>query len=116
MILKGLGVSKGTVTGKVRIIKNFDDHEKFEEGDILVTRLTDPTMIALMNKAGAIVCEIGGITSHPSIVSRELGIPCVVAASDATILLKDGETVVVDGEAGTIHKDEGSEWRLKWQN
>ncbi|MBS3121936.1 hypothetical protein J4434_03580 [Candidatus Woesearchaeota archaeon] len=109
-IAKGIGVSAGKVRGRVRIIKNFDDHKKFNEGDILVTHITDPTMVMLMNKASGIVCNIGSITSHPSIVSREMGIPCIVSAKcietgkPATEILNDEDIVEICGETGNIHK------------
>jgi len=102
-ILKGLGASPGQVQGQVKIIKESKNHPSFQEGDILVTRITDPTMVILMSKAGAIVCDIGGMTSHPSIVSREMGIPCVVATKKATRVLRDGIVVKVDGGKGVIY-------------
>ncbi|MEK6868218.1 MAG: PEP-utilizing enzyme, partial [Nanoarchaeota archaeon] len=80
IIAKGLGVSNGTVKGKVKIINGFGDQRSFEEGSILVTHITDPTMVPIMNTAAGIICDIGGITSHPAIVSRELGIPCIASA------------------------------------
>ncbi len=103
--LTGQGTSQGTATGKCRLVE--DHTAAFSEGDILVTRITNPGMVTLMGKAAAIVCDIGGLTSHPSIVSRELGIPCVVSAKDAagkpaTAVLKDGMRVKVDGEAGIV--------------
>lgn len=67
--------------------------------------MTDPTMVPMMMKAAGIICEIGGMTSHPSIVSRELGIPCIVAVADAMQLLKDGETISMDGETGEIRDE-----------
>lgn len=97
-----MGTSTGNVQGKVRIIKSSKDHALFEEGDILVTRLTDPTMVPLMAKAGGIICEVGGMTSHPSIVSRELGIACIVAVKQATELLKNGQVITMDGKSGEI--------------
>ncbi len=109
-IAKGLGVSQGKIRGKVRIIKDFDDHENFIEEEILVTHLTDPTMVPIMNRASAIVCNIGGLTSHPSIVSREMGIPCVVSAKCAetgkeiTEILNNGDLIEICGETGMIHK------------
>ncbi len=103
-ILRGIAASEGRVRGKVKIIESAEDHFKFREGDVLVTRITDPTMTLLMNRSVAIVCDIGGITSHPSIVSREMGIPCVVNAKEATKKLKDGMEIVVDGDKGIIYE------------
>jgi pyruvate,water dikinase len=101
-ILEGMGVSAGTVTGVVRVVQGAEDEENFQDGEILVTRLTDPTMVLMMNKAAAIVCDIGGMTSHPSIISRELGIPCVVATKEATTKLTTGQTITVNGSTGEI--------------
>jgi len=106
-ILTGLGVSKGTARGKVRIIENPQDND-FQEGEILVTHLTNPEMVIMMGKAAGIICNIGGMTSHPSIVSREMGTPCIVSAKSedkrkATEVLKDGMTVEVNGETGEVH-------------
>ena len=103
-ILKGIGVSVGVVKGKVRIVEGTKDASSFNEGDILVTEITDPTMVIMMSKAGAMVTDIGGMTSHPAIVSRELGIPCVVNTKEATKILKDGDLIEVDGEKGIIKK------------
>ncbi len=108
-IAHGIGVSKGKVNGKVRIIRNDPDHASFEEGDILVTRITDPTMVPLMNKAAGIICDIGGLTSHPSIVARELGIACIVSAKcvqtgkPITEILNNGQRIKICGESGEIY-------------
>jgi len=101
-ILKGLGVSAGKVTGKVRIAKAGKHDDSFGEGEILVTEITDPRMVLMMNKASAIICDIGGITSHPSILARELGIPCVVNTKDSTKKLKTGQEVMIDGTTGEV--------------
>ena len=103
-ILEGMGVSKGKVKGRARIIKDFDDHKNFNEGDILITRLTSPDMVPIMNKAAGIICDMGGLTSHPSIVSREMGIPCIVNAKRATELIKEGNLIQMCGESGEIYK------------
>lgn len=102
-ILTGVAASAGVAEGNVKIVSGAADMPRFEEGDILVTRITDPTMVMMMSRAAAIVCDIGSITSHPSIVSRELGIPCVVNTKEGTIVLKDGQRVRVDGTKGEIH-------------
>jgi len=116
-VLQGLGVSKGKVKGTVKIIKNFDEHPEFNEGDILVTRITDPTMVPMMNKAAGIICEIGGLTSHPSVLSRELGIPCIVSVKDVMKILKDGDIIHMCGESGIIEHISSKlkeSWRLRW--
>ena len=104
VILTGMGVSKGVAEGVVKLVKDSKDSERFEEGDVLVTYITDPTMVAIMAKAAAIVCDIGGVTSHPSIVSREMGIPCVVATKNGTEVLSEGMRIEVNGETGEIKK------------
>lgn len=102
MILKGIGTSAGEVVGEVCIIESAKDSGKFKSGQILVTKITDPTMVMMMNEAVAIVCDIGGMTSHPSIISRELGIPCVVATKNATTVLTDDLKIKVNGKTGEI--------------
>lgn len=102
MLFQGLGVSQGTARGPVRHVTGIEDADRFQSGDILVTRITDPTMVSMMAKAGAIVCEVGGLTSHPSIVSREMGTPCVVRVGNGLSALKEGVIVEVDGSAGTV--------------
>ena len=101
-ILKGIAASPGIAQGVVKIVKGHEDTDSFKEGYILVTRITDPTMVIMMGKAKAIVCDIGGITSHPAIVSREMGIPSVVGTQLATKKLKDGMQIEVDGAGGEI--------------
>lgn len=108
-IAQGLGVSKGKVQGRACVINQSSDFEKFEEGMILVTHLTDPTMVPLMSKASGIVCNIGGLTSHPSIVSREMGIPCIVSAKciqsgkKITDIVNHGDVIQICGEKGEVH-------------
>jgi len=103
IILKGIGASAGEVEGKVKLIKDLNCSScDFKEGDILVAKITNPAMI--ISKAGAIITDIGGITSHPAIVARELGIPCVVGTEEATKVLKDGMNIRVDGKKGVIYK------------
>lgn len=104
ILLKGMGASPGNVEGTARLFHSGDDPSSFNDGDILVTTITDPTMVQVMAKAGAIVCDIGSIASHPSIVSRELGIPCVVNTKEATKKLKDGMNIKVDGKKGEIYE------------
>lgn len=102
-ILSGVGVSAGVAEGVVRIVRDVEDTDAFTEGDILVTRITDPAMVSMMSDAAAIVCDIGGMTSHPSIISRELGIPCVVNTKTGTSTLTDGMRVRVDGTKGEVY-------------
>jgi len=107
MCLRGLGVSPGVVEGRVRIIRSIADYERFEKGDILVTHITNPSMVILMNKAAGIICDIGNVMSHPSIIAREMGRPCIVSARDeqgnpATRVLREGDRIRMDGGSGKI--------------
>ncbi len=103
LILKGMATSPGIVEGTAKLFSLGDDAKLFNEGDILVTTLTDPTMVQAMIKAKAIVTDIGGMTSHPAILSREMGIPCVVNTKEATTIIKDGMRIIVDGAKGEIY-------------
>ncbi len=102
MLMKGIGSSPGKTTGKVKIILSKHDWPQFKQGNILVTHITDPTMVPLMAKAAGIICDIGGTMSHPSIVSRELGIPCVVGTKTATKILKNNQFIEMNGKTGEI--------------
>ncbi len=103
LILKGMAASPGVAEGRVKIISPTDKDYDFKEGDVLVTTLTDPTMVQAMVKARAIITDIGGITSHPAILSREMGIPCVVNTKEATKILKNNMRVSVNGDTGVIY-------------
>lgn len=100
--LKGAVGSPGVAKGVVKVVEGIQDIGRFKEGDVLVTKMTEPAMVIMMNKAAAIVTDVGGITCHAAIVSRELGIPCVVATKIATKDLKDGFMVRVDGDKGEV--------------
>ena len=102
-MLSGLAASAGVAEGRVQVFLPGSNCGEFQEGNILVTTLTDPTMIQAILKAAAIVTDMGGITSHPAIISREMGIPCVVNTKEATKILKSGARVRVDGAAGEIY-------------
>ncbi len=104
ILLKGIGASPGIGSGKVKIILSIEEIDKVKKGDILVTKMTNPDMVPAMKKASAIVTDEGGVTSHAAIVSRELGIPCVVGTKEATKKLKDGLEVTVDGTRGIVYK------------
>lgn len=94
--------NKGKAQGRVSIIMASDDFPKFVEGNVLVTTMTTPDFVILMQKSVAIVTDIGGMLSHASIVSRELNKPCVIGTKFATQILKDGDLVEVDAEKGTV--------------
>jgi pyruvate,water dikinase len=97
----GAKASKGTYTGKAQVIRNVADLDKFVEGNVLVTRMTDPDFVPMMKMAGAIVTEIGGRLCHAAIVARELGVPAVVKVDGAMDLL-NGKQVTVDGDTGKV--------------
>lgn len=103
IILKGIAASAGAAEGIVKVVKGVKDVPDFKEGDILVAEMTEPSMVIMMNKAAAIVTDKGGLTSHPAVVSRELGIPCVVATKTATKMLRDGVKIKVDGTKGEVY-------------
>jgi len=109
-LLKGLGAAPGIVTGKVVVLKDAEELQKVQQGDVLVTVMTMPDMVPAMKRAAAIVTDEGGMTCHAAIVARELGVPCVVGTkrgeAAATKLLKDGMLVTVDGEKGTVVEGE----------
>ena len=102
--IKGMVGSIGKVRGKVKIIMHPREYKEFKKGDILVTGMTTPDFIPLMQKASAIVTDEGGITCHAAIVSRELGIPCVIGTKIATKILKNNEEIIVDAYKGMIQK------------
>jgi len=102
LLLKGMGVSVGQAEGKVCVIQSAGDFQKLQDGDILVAHNTDPSMTFIINKTAGIVCDVGGMTSHPAIISRELGIPAVVGTGSATKILHDGMQIMIDGASGEI--------------
>ncbi len=104
ILLEGQGSSPGVGAGVVKIIKTMADLPKIKKGDVLVTEMTNPDMVVAMEKSVAIVTDEGGMTSHAAIVSREMGIPCVVGTGKATTILKDGMKITVDGTNGKVYE------------
>ena len=104
--LTGVACSPGVVTGVARVVLDPNDSASLEPGDILVTQNTDPAWTPLFLVAGAVVVNVGAIASHASIVSRELGIPCVASVPDASLRIPDGATITVDGSNGTVSIDQ----------
>lgn len=102
--LKGTGASPGKASGKARIILKNEQFSDFQIGEILITAMTRPEYLPLMKKARAIVTDEGGLTSHAAIVSRELGIPCIVGTKLATKIFKSGDRVEVDANKGVVRK------------
>lgn len=106
-IIKGLPASPGVAIGKVRIVEVLEEaHKKMREGDILVTKMTSPDFVPFMKIASGIITSEGGVTSHAAIVSRELGIPCIVGAKNALTLLRDDQLVTVDARRGLVYDGE----------
>lgn len=101
-LVHGLGASPGCATGTVRVLDAPSAEASMKNGEILVTRMTSPDWVPIMRRAAAIVTDAGGMTSHAAIVARELGLPCIVGAHDATRRLVTGMLVTVDGAAGTV--------------
>lgn len=103
LLLEGQTASPGMATGIVNILKSAKEIRKVKQGDILVTDMTTPDFVPAMKKAVAIVTNKGGQTSHAAIVSRELGVPCIVGTKTATKTLKQGRVVTVDASSGKIY-------------
>ncbi|HUS60357.1 MAG TPA: phosphoenolpyruvate synthase, partial [Nevskiaceae bacterium] len=103
-ILTGMAASPGMAAGPVKIIRSAKQINKIKKGDILVTLMTTPDFVPAMKKAVAIVTNSGGQTSHAAIVSRELGVPCVVGTKKATTVLKNGQLITVNGALGEIYQ------------
>ncbi len=101
-LVRGLGAAPGVASGPVRIIASLEGSGELAEGEVLVTHMTAPDWVPLMRRAAAIVTDSGGMTCHAAIVSRELGIPCVVGTAEATKVLRDGELVTVDADPGVV--------------
>ncbi|MEX0924681.1 MAG: PEP-utilizing enzyme [Candidatus Paceibacterota bacterium] len=100
--IKGQIANKGKVRGKVRVVLSPKECSKIEKGDILVATMSTPDFLSGMAKAAAFVTDIGGITSHAAIVSREMNKPCVIGTQHATQILKDGDEVEVDADEGVV--------------
>ncbi|OGY57241.1 MAG: hypothetical protein A3H67_00195 [Candidatus Buchananbacteria bacterium RIFCSPLOWO2_02_FULL_46_11b] len=103
-ILKGQPASAGSAKGRVALVFGISDLKKVKKGDILVSKATLPSFMPAMERASAIIAEVGGLLSHAAIVSRELKIPCVVGIKFATKVLKDGDLVEVDANKGVVRK------------
>lgn len=108
VIVKGLPASPGKVSGRVHVILDPSRIDEFKEGEILITEMTAPDWVPAMKKAKAIVTDSGGMTCHASIVSRELGIPCIVGTKSrgeaATVTIPDGIDVTIDATHGVVYE------------
>jgi pyruvate,water dikinase len=99
--LQGIGCCPGQVRARVQLIENPESIDSLN-GDILVTKSTDPGWVTLFPSASAIIVERGSLLSHSAIVSREMGIPCIVSVDGLLRTLKTGDEVLIDGSTGTI--------------
>ncbi len=104
-VLRGAAGSGGVAAGRARVVTDAGDPAGLEPGDVLIAPQTDPAWVPLMVPAAAVVVNVGAAGSHAMIVSRELGIPCVVSVEDASVVIPDGAMVTVDGSAGTVTID-----------
>ena len=108
VLVKGLPASPGMAAGKCHVITDPKDIDEFQEGEVLVTTMTSPDWVPAMKKAVAIVTDAGGMTCHASIVSRELGIPCIVGTKSrgdaATTTIRDGQEITVDATHGVVYE------------
>jgi phosphohistidine swiveling domain-containing protein len=100
----GLIASPGRITGRVKIILKLHDMANMDKGDILVASMTRPEMTPAIKLASAVVTDEGGVTCHAAIISRELGIPCIIGTKTATKVFKDGDLVEVDANKGIVKK------------
>jgi len=104
VLLSGSPASPGIASGPVKIVPDPSQIDKVLEGDILVAEMTTPDFVPAMKRAAAILTDRGGRTAHAAIVSRELGIPCIVGSEKATATLKDGQMITVDGSKGKVYE------------
>jgi pyruvate,water dikinase len=113
ILLKGLPASPGLGIGKVVRIMDIEELHKVKKGNILVTTMTTPDMVPAMQRAAGIVTNEGGTTCHAAIVSRELGIPCIVGTTEATDVLSDGMEITVDAKIGVVYEGIQEEAKTK---
>ncbi|MDP2931724.1 MAG: phosphoenolpyruvate synthase [Chloroflexota bacterium] len=104
VLLTGASASPGMASGLVKIVRDPSEIDKVKAGDVLVAEMTTPDFVPAMKRAVGIVTDRGGRTSHAAIVSRELGIPCVVGTGEATTTLTNGQVITVDGSRGKVYK------------
>lgn len=103
VLLSGSPASPGIAAGPVKLVADPSQIDKVKDGDILVAEMTTPDYVPAMKRAVAIITDRGGRTAHAAIVSRELGIPCVVGTGQAMAMLKDGQILTVDGYSGKVY-------------
>ena len=101
-VINGVAASPGTVTARAKVVRSLAEASKLQAGDVLVCEMTLPPWTPLFSTASAVVADTGGILSHCAIVAREMRIPCVVGTMTGTSLIKDGQTITVDGSRGMV--------------
>jgi pyruvate,water dikinase len=101
-VINGVAASPGSVTAKAKVVRSLAEASKLQAGDVLVCEQTLPPWTPLFSTASAVVADSGGILSHCAIVAREVRIPCVVGTMSGTSLIKDGQTITVDGSRGIV--------------
>jgi pyruvate,water dikinase len=100
--LKGTGASAGVVRGQARVALGPDDFGRIQRGDIIVCPSSNPSWVPVFAIAGGLVTNTGGVLAHAAVVAREFGLPAVVGVAGATTRIRDGQTVEIDGTAGTV--------------
>jgi pyruvate,water dikinase len=113
VLLNGAAASPGVAAGPARVVVSASEIDIVRQGDVLVAEMTTPDFVPAMKRAAAIVTDRGGRTAHAAIVSRELGIPCVVGTGAATATLRQDQLVTVDGSKGKVYEGR-AEARLAW--
>jgi len=113
VLLSGAAASPGVAAGPARVVVSASEIDIVRQGDVLVAEMTTPDFVPAMKRAAAIVTDRGGRTAHAAIVSRELGIPCVVGTGAATATLRQDQLVTVDGSKGKVYEGR-AEARLAW--
>ena len=103
-VIKGRTASRGKVSGKIKVIKRYDDIFNIEEGDIVVAESIHPDMSPILLKIKGIITEENSLLQHACIVAREFCIPCIVGVNNCTKIFRNGEVVDLDANSGSITK------------
>ena len=104
ILIKGLGIGKESITGKVCVIHREEDlKNKFKDGDIIVSKFTDREFVEFIDRASGIIVETGGLTSHAAIIALHFDIPTIIGAENATNIIKDGQLVTIDTVGGLVY-------------
>lgn len=104
VLLQGVGLGKKAVTGKVRLVKSVTEAKELQEGEILVVPATDKDFVPYLEKAGGLLVEEGGLTSHAALVALHMGLPAIVGANGALKLLTTGQTITLDTVRGLVYR------------